>query len=160
MSILSKFKIFGNSFELADAKAREELTDKADKEYVNERSQGFSYDEAESKLTFSGAIGGGSGMHVYSTEEKNVGEWIDGKNIYEKTIVLSEEISLPSNTWTDVLSNFGIERIIDVKCMNTSSASLAISATISYLNNIQLLNYRNGTVGVRYIVLQYTKTTD
>lgn len=31
------------------------------------------------------AIGGGSDMHDYSTTEREVGTWIDGRPVYEKT---------------------------------------------------------------------------
>lgn len=33
---------------------------------------------------------GGSNMHTYSTTEQEVGTWIDGKTIYEKTYILRE----------------------------------------------------------------------
>lgn len=37
--------------------------------------------------------GGGGGSHTYSTTEQIVGTWIDGSDIYERTVVISSTIS-------------------------------------------------------------------
>ena len=37
--------------------------------------------------------GGGGGSHTYSTTEQIVGTWIDGSDIYERTVVVSSAIS-------------------------------------------------------------------
>lgn len=42
------------------------------------------------------------GNHVYSTTERVCGEWIDGSNIYEKTIVLDTPIEIKNNAYTKI----------------------------------------------------------
>lgn len=41
--------------------------------------------------------------HKYSETEQVVGYWIDGSPIYEKTIVLPNTLTIPANTWTNVI---------------------------------------------------------
>lgn len=41
------------------------------------------------------------GNHVYSTTERVCGKWIDGRNIYENVVVLSEPITIVKNTWNE-----------------------------------------------------------
>ena len=52
--------------------------------------------------------------HVYSTDEKVVGEWIDGKPLYEKTIILKEnnvnKFTYTNNTYVSCLPS-GLEHI-------------------------------------------------
>lgn len=54
--------------------------------------------------------GGGSALHVYSTEEKVVGTWIDGKPLYEKTVVY--EGALKTNT--TIYQDESINEVIEV----------------------------------------------
>lgn len=54
------------------------------------------------------SIPGGSHMHNYSTEEQIVGTWIDGKPLYEKTLILNN-ISLGTSDSSGVVH--GIENI-------------------------------------------------
>lgn len=46
------------------------------------------------------------GNHVYSTNERVCGEWIDGSNIYEKTTALESPIEIRSNAYTDITTIF------------------------------------------------------
>lgn len=46
----------------------------------------------------------GEEYHKYSTEEQIVGEWIDGKPLYEKTLEVNGTFNLSNNTWTDIIS--------------------------------------------------------
>lgn len=60
------------------------------------------------------APSGGSSAHIYSTSEQVVGTWIDGKPIYEKTVVRD------SNFSTDFFVNYTLDNcksIIDVRGM-------------------------------------------
>lgn len=49
-----------------------------------------------------GGGGGGGSKHTYATEEHEVGTWLDGSKLYEKTIVIENTLiggeSIPHNT--------------------------------------------------------------
>lgn len=108
-------------------------------------------------------------MNVYSTEEKIVGTWIDGKPIYRKVIVST--FGLPSGgRKTLTLSNFGVNNV------ETPISSTMISSDGGYLGvrDVNILTsfkttdldivitssgYSLGS-GEQKIILEYTKTTD
>ena len=113
--------------------------------------------------------GSGSEWHEYSTDEKVVGKWLDGKPLYEKVFALN---SLVLDNWNDVAH--GISNIDTLcRCEATyyrttgvqtvpmpfyESASyyalcLANKTNISYFIN----GYGSGKI---IVILQYTKTTD
>lgn len=56
------------------------------------------------------------GNHVYSTIERLAGEWIDGSNIYEKTIVL--EGAWSNRTTKTILE--GISELVEVAYVTTN----------------------------------------
>ena len=104
-----------------------------------------------------------SGGVNYSTQERVIGTWIDGKKKNKKTFDLTSDVNIPSNTWTDVnISNSGMKALIYIICANNTGAALCgFSATLNTSgNNIRILQSRNAAVGVRYVTIQYTKNTD
>lgn len=143
-------------------------------EKIDERSQGFSYDEAESKLTFSGAIGG-SGLHVYSDEEHVVGIWKDGdveKPVYEKKFYIPSLNNTEGDKYYDIgITN--IEKIIDYNVIfnfsnGVSSKNIHMDITESkniivarFSGNNLMITTGKGRDGVNADGnIQYTKTTD
>ena len=111
--------------------------------------------------------GGGSAMHVYSTEEKVVGTWND-KTLYEKTFFA---VAITNNTENFVSDNFGDKTIrhfqIDCNGMsNNLTSSNSFNDTLFINANNQLIYYffRSGTWWEGFntvnITVQYTKTTD
>lgn len=102
---------------------------------------------------------------IYSTEERQIGIWLDGKPLYQKTWDFGSQIAIPSNTWTDTnirLADWNIENIVlTFSTDNSRSATVFIGASASEGNTyLQLLNARDSALGVRYLTVQYTKTTD
>lgn len=106
----------------------------------------------------------------YSTEEQIVGEWIDGKPLYQKVISLPSGISpFEANTWTDVINvNIPIDTMVFSRVISGDNnapsdcnfISLNYNVSTHYIRalhtrNISLTVYNNS-----YIILQYTKTTD
>lgn len=101
----------------------------------------------------------------YSTTEINTGKkWIDGKEIYSKTIDLG---AFPNNTSKEVAHGItGIENIIDLKGTTGSAVLPYISTTTSYN---MLLDANSTDIIVRtgmdrtnvsgYATIYYTKTT-
>lgn len=112
----------------------------------------------------------------YSTTEQVVGEWIDGKPLYQKVVDFG---ALPNSTTKKVahgISNLGELIFImgttrrtssgswvePIPRVNTSSAgnqcSIQVDATDIAI--ISTINLASNYAGPTYIILQYTKTTD
>ena len=98
-------------------------------------------------------------LHEYSTEEKVVGKWIDGKPIYER-VFTNVNVSLATADWhyvdvtidnfKFVIDSFGFDETY--QCFKPFGAS----------NNNNQLWWRHNNVNntINIIVVQYTKTTD
>ena len=112
----------------------------------------------------------------YSTTEKIVGSWIDGKPLYQKTISCG---SIPANTMKDIAHGISnLKRVVDVKgyFCQTSGTDRVIGAPIAYPGNKDSGNsievwvvasyVRIRTImdlsqmNESYVTIQYTKTTD
>ena len=116
--------------------------------------------------------------HTYSTEEKVVGKWIDGKPIYEKTI----EFLFPGYGYNQVIYEFtDLDKCISLNgfCQTNTYTYLNISCFAGYLEGGES-NYENVSLLVVdkklclsasrsfdkhsgkscYCTIQYTKTTD
>lgn len=111
----------------------------------------------------------GGVLHKYSTTEHIVGEWIDGKPIYERTFELTSPLSVPYNTWTDTpILNAGMQRIINGFAndsyvnggVSQSNTFLYLSFAVNAPTYVRVLNARNASITLNIITLQYTKTTD
>ena len=107
-----------------------------------------------------GGGGGGSG-HTYSTSEQVVGTWIDRKPIYERTWDLKSDVIV--GQWTTVMSITGlnIDKIINSISIQNDPAISMIEYWVDG-NTLKGNTLRNnaGNDYVRYLTLQYTKTTD
>ena len=106
---------------------------------------------------------------IYSTQEREVGIWIDGKPLYQKTYHLASPLSVPTNSWTDTgISNAGMQKIIfgfgndefDNGGVLQSNSFMYLSFAVNAQNYVRVLNSRDATITLNYITLQYTKTAD
>ena len=100
---------------------------------------------------------------IYSTEEKKVGYWTDGKPLYQKTWDLGSDLLIDSNTWTSTsirVSDFNIENIIHASGLNSGGTFFGFVATNRDQSYVQILQTRNAQITIRYFTLRYTKTTD
>ena len=108
----------------------------------------------------------------YSTEEKQVGCWIDGKPLYQKSIInTGTDIVCNGTTWTSICSESWISDVDKIvwgcltrQAYSTSGAALVtpceFQKNISN-NTIQINPFRNMTFkSGAYFTIQYTKTTD
>ena len=103
----------------------------------------------------------------YSTEEKVVGTWIDGKPIYQRTFT---NVTFPytATTWlaTSITSSdlSNLEKLISWEVMNDTSNITGSIATMEikdgYLKVYNNISLWSGHTGLVTITLQYTKTTD
>ena len=98
-------------------------------------------------------------LHEYSTEEKVVGKWIDGKPIYKKTFTgLSFQ-----------LNYVGWRAIINISNINTIISGFGVDSfnQLFYPMALGLVNeevdwYQSNSIGniISTLTVQYTKTTD
>ena len=112
----------------------------------------------------------------YSTTEKIVGTWVDGKPLYQKTVSCG---SIPNNTMKDIAHGISnLKRVIDIRgyFCQTSGTDRVVGAPIAYPGNKDSGNsievwvvasyIRIRTIldlsqmNESYVTLQYTKTTD
>lgn len=109
---------------------------------------------------------------IYSTEEREVGTWTNGKPLYEKTIYIGSMTK--NSSWNPIAHNINnIEKIIKL-CGQTKQSSdgrmyniphyrpyddtgISIGADTTYVYYMNTwLEYASDT----YVTIQYTKTTD
>lgn len=100
--------------------------------------------------------------HKYSTEEKVIGEWIDGKPIYRKVLNINA-VNLLNWEYIPETDNLSIKKIINATAMGTNESFTDCVA------NLYARRYPNGNFGfialnwsiiATVIILEYTKTTD
>lgn len=122
------------------------------------------------------------GGHRYSTEEQIVGTWIDGKTLYEKTVV--GDIPITQTEETDATTVITVSQNVDTFCHH--DALIAVERTqndviyfgeygnmgsdkyrsVTYYKDssnvlqVTLHNKYRAWSGKMIVTLQYTKTTD
>lgn len=112
---------------------------------------------------------------IYSTDEKKVGVWIDGKSIYQKTIHISQ---LPNSSILEIDPNVNnLYEIIDFNgyCRPKDKISNPLSTTRPLPNvgggnndirvdsqegKIRIVTYSDWSTYEAYLTIMYTKTTD
>ena len=115
-------------------------------------------------------------IHVYSTTERLVGEWIDGSPVYERVFQLTNFTTLNANTtyeFVKPVASYGIERLIDAMLIGDTFAVqdgttpvYAIQHGISWYNKYDdVIKYTmQGAMGGSstplqhaYFIIRYTK---
>lgn len=94
-------------------------------------------------------------IHEYSTEEKVVGKWVDGKDIFERVIVL-ERFVVNANSWytTNIIFNF--EKTL--KCYLITDDGIGYPAIASQNNGkLTVRHFRNDDLAFNTIIVQYIK---
>jgi hypothetical protein len=110
---------------------------------------------------FAPSSGGGGGGHNYSTEEQVVGTWIDGSTLYERVYVLDNAVEIRSGQWyTTTMPTNNANIIVDVTAINTDGTIWKfLAASVSNSNYVKLFQTKGDNIGVKTIILQYTKTS-
>ena len=124
------------------------------------------YTAGENVTISNGVISASGGGEVeYSTDEKVIGTWIDGSDVYEKTFLLNPIIHTDGNVWVDtgcVIANLGNILEYHIICRDTYvNSAPANSSNCSFRynnNNIQLFVNSNWFLDLQAIVIRYTKT--
>ena len=105
---------------------------------------------------------------IYSTTEKVVGCWTDGKPIYQMSIILSNGtdviIGTPAGTWTNLCAvPSGADRLLDYKFVTSGGTSIR-EAPIFYRISGGYLQWYAPTAYANYnsnmVTIWYTKSTD
>lgn len=97
----------------------------------------------------------------YSTEEKVIGTWIDGKPLYQKTYYLSSPLTIRQDTWVQIqgISIADIDRGVSTICANERGQFDCVISDLK-TSPIELWNTRSADISIDSITCQYTKTTD
>lgn len=98
----------------------------------------------------------------WSTEEKVIGKWIDGKPIYRQVLNINA-INLLDWQYIPETNNLNIKKLIKVLAMGTAD-SFSDSIAVPYVRrdsngNFQFVVYSWNLVATT-LILEYTKTTD
>lgn len=106
----------------------------------------------------------------YSTEEREVGAWVDGKPLYQKTIDFG---ALPNNTSKSVSHGIAnIDKIVHAFGIGVSTTSFLIIPFVTVESGRYQVGLEVSTTDVKiytdynrsslygYVTIQYTKTTD
>lgn len=105
----------------------------------------------------------------YSTTERVVGKWVDGKPLYKKTWIKDSPISVSNSAWTDTtisIAENNIAHLIKAEAVGIgTSENNDVWALHAHANdsatNIMVLAARDGNpILCKYFTFYYTKTTD
>ena len=107
----------------------------------------------------------GDDYHVYSTDERVVGKWIDGSKIYEKTVYLNSRVDVKNDWSTVVYTDSNIDKLIDGKFYDTNGAStnkLIVDLPIlcDSSGNIKCYWFANNVFKINGFTIRYTKTSN
>lgn len=100
---------------------------------------------------------------LYSTDEKLIGRWIDGKPMYQKVIALETAKNISANAWTtmaDVTSD-NVDMYVDVRVITNASPKVLVTGLFCKLSgsNLQILS-SIAVQNINRVIVSYTKTTD
>ena len=96
---------------------------------------------------------------VYSSDERVVGTWIDGTEIYETAYAAN--VSLIPDWNGTTIDATGMSLIIDTKVFSNNGRWYGFIASRINTNSgkIDILNTRDSNLSINYIILRYTKTS-
>jgi hypothetical protein len=105
--------------------------------------------------------------HTYSETEQVVGYWIDGRPIYEKTIISSTEVTVSANAWKSpafTISDVNVTVISGLPSYWSATSSvfvvwnfMCIQSNTSDKKKVDLYNSRNASCQVNRLTIRYIK---
>lgn len=98
---------------------------------------------------------------IYSDNERVIGIWRDNKPLYQRTYDLGSEVSVSNSTWQSTGIDVSNVEMIP-KCGALAADGTYQSDLLAWNNggDLYIQTPRNSTGYARYLILQYTKTTD
>ena len=105
------------------------------------------------------------GVDYSETEQLTGQKWIDGKEIYRKTIDLGVGgVTTPAQSWyTTDYDASSVDKIIDCKVSNDDGAFFGYYGAVKQTNannKLGIYSTRSAQQIVRYITIDYTKLTE
>lgn len=116
---------------------------------------------------------------LYSTEERMIGQWIDGKPLYQRTFEKAvTEVNNSVSVYANILAVLSIDKVVSLGGYYISSANAGYSIPIIGNNSysegvgtwitdlgtkdlcVLVSNGKYPGIGTAYVTIQYTKTTD
>ena len=99
---------------------------------------------------------------IYSTEEREVGVWHNGKTIYQRTFIFDNAILCSSQSWTTLTETdaTNVEEIITATAQDTIGTRFDPLGCNVQNGKFGVLQTRNNTIAIAKFTVQYTKTTD
>lgn len=106
------------------------------------------------------AIANKNAQHEYSTDEKVIGKWIDGKPLYEKVVDVDVIVD-GGERWFSVVTIDDIKWCLDIKLYSNTGMKLNFVEMSVNTNYVQIW-CSNSCAGrnIKQVIVQYTKTTD
>lgn len=101
------------------------------------------------------------GIGDYSTTEKEIGKWIDGRTVYRRVVELDSDVSVSPSSWISInalpLSTY--KHILNIRGYTSSLNNMWNLMTASDSGSyVRLLVARDGqSVNVRYLLVEYLK---
>lgn len=96
---------------------------------------------------------------TYSTDERVVGKWIDGSDIYEKTYYNANKWTATANDVTTIsdidISNVSL--MLDMKCSDGYAFWGYLANGRSDNGKIRIINIRSSATAIQQITIRYTK---
>lgn len=99
----------------------------------------------------------------YSTDEKVIGRWTNGKPLYQKVIYFNPQITITANSWQNIKSDeTDIECIADAIILRNDGIFIPQYGSVSpFINTRGLWVYTTQLQNtIQGIILKYTKITD
>lgn len=99
---------------------------------------------------------------IYSETEREIGVWVDGKPLYQKTFVLSQGVYLAQYQWVDTGCYLPDAEQIIASDLGAGVSEISGIMDVHTADNYSLyaMNMRNTTVQLSKFTVQYTKSTD
>lgn len=102
--------------------------------------------------------------HHYSINEKVVGQWIDRKPIYEKTVNIAQySVTATDTAWTNLFAISDVNYLVGAESHGNSpniGQILRFQANNGYIQIASKTNINVSVLGTFYFTFRYTKSTD
>ena len=103
-------------------------------------------------------------MHSYSTNEQIVGQWIDDKPIYEKTVNIAQySVTATDTAWTNLFAISNVNYLVGAESHGNApniGQILRFQANNGYIQIAAKTNINVSVLGTFYFTFRYTKSTD
>lgn len=120
------------------------------------------YYNGHQQANIGGGSSGGGGINYSTTEQATGLTWIDGKPIYQKTVVYTNtSVSLLDLNIDDIVDIRGVSYLTDgtVFLLNTYAGD-RYNTNIDITNDVLTITMNGWTFAKAHITIYYTKTTD